>query len=767
MSDFIMLTDGYKIGHKDQYPTGTQYVYSNFTARSTRIGGADSVTFLGLQYFQQRYLKEIAEATFFSRPRYDVADNYRAFLDSYVGQNSIGVEHIEALHRLGYIPLEFWALPEGLAVPFRVPMFTLQNTHPEFFWVTNYIETLMSSVLWLPCTSASTARRYRRILETYAELTGGDPEFINWQGHDFSFRGMACPEAAALSGAGHLLSFTGTDSIPSIQLLKEYYSGEGLIGGSVPATEHSVMCAGGKEDELETFRRLLRLYPSGILSVVSDTWDLWKVIGELLPALRSEIMSRPGKLVIRPDSGDPVLILTGDASATPGSLAHKGVVQALWDLFGGTTNAKGFRELDSHIGTIYGDSITEARAQQICERLMAKGFASTNVVFGIGSYCVDPETPILCADLTWRRADSLQVGQEIIAFDEDPSFGNNRRVARRYRTAVIEENSIAVKNCSEITTDIGDPVTASHDHPWLVWATNRTAPRVFLNGIPKNHRGVYRTAGLQWKQTHELKVGDKIAFFGRPWQREESRSAGWLSGMFDGEGSLSRATGSGVTRIPHYKVNISQNPGPLLDRLRSELKRRGFSFYEAKRSCPQLVLTGGWAETLRFLGQIAPDRLIAKLPTVLAELPGLFRDKTFTLATVTSVTSIGESHVSSIRTSARTFITGGYLSHNTYQYVTRDTNGFAVKATWAMVNGQERMLHKDPVTDNGGKRSARGRIVVRRGRGGALEMIDGLTLEQQKEYDRENLLISVWRNGQFVHRNTLQAIRGRVAEKGR
>lgn len=436
MHNLLMLTDGYKADHRRQYPAGTEYVYSNFTARSTRIGGADSVIFFGLQYFLRTYLMDMAQQSFFSRNRGTVMAEYRQFLDSYLGpQNGVGEEHIGQLHALGYIPLRFCALPEGTAVPFRVPMFTIENTLPAFYWVTNYFETLLSSVLWLPCTSASTAKRYRRLLTNAAELTGGDPSFVDWQGHDFSFRGMSCLEAAALSGAGHLLSFKGTDSIPSIQLLRDHYSGFGLIGGTVPATEHSVMCAGGKEDELETFKRLLRLYPRGIVSVVSDTWDLWAVIERLLPALKSEVMSRDGKLVIRPDSGDPVLILTGDAKESPGTMPHKGVVESLWDLFGGTTNEQGYRVLDPHIGAIYGDSITEERARLICERLKEKRFASTNVVFGIGSYTyqyVTRDTNGFAVKATWAQVD----GKERLLF-KDPKTDSGGKKSARGRMAVL------------------------------------------------------------------------------------------------------------------------------------------------------------------------------------------------------------------------------------------------------------------------------------------------------------------------------------------
>ena len=155
-------------------------------------------------------------------------------------------------------------------------MLTVENTHDDFAWLPNYFESLMSCVLWMPCTSATTALRHAAPpRQGVRARTGGAPEFTDWQGHDFSFRGLPGPEAAALSGMGHLLFFTGTDTLPALDLIETYYGApEGyLIGGSVAATEHSVMCAGGEACELDTINRLLDLYPSGILSVVSDTWD--------------------------------------------------------------------------------------------------------------------------------------------------------------------------------------------------------------------------------------------------------------------------------------------------------------------------------------------------------------------------------------------------------------------------------------------------------------------------------------------------------------
>jgi nicotinamide phosphoribosyltransferase len=297
--------------------------------------------------------------------------------------------YLKGMNDLGYIPMIIKALPEGVSVPVRVPMLTIYNTLPQFFWLTNYFETLLSTTIWLPCNSATLAKQYRIILDKYAKETSSIPEFVDWQGHDFSMRGMAGLEAAIMSSAGHLLSFTGTDTIPSIDFLEEYYNANSdteLIGGSVAATEHSVMCMGTNAGEQNTFKHLItEIYPSGIVSIVSDTWNLWKVLTEYLPNLKNEILARNGKVVIRPDSGDPVDIICGNLNGKT-TEERKGVIELLWETFGGITNKKGYKELDSHIGAIYGDSITLDRATQICERLKEKGFATTNIVLGIGSF---------------------------------------------------------------------------------------------------------------------------------------------------------------------------------------------------------------------------------------------------------------------------------------------------------------------------------------------------------------------------------------------
>jgi nicotinamide phosphoribosyltransferase len=410
-------TDGYKVDHKRQYPENTVKVFSNFTPRKSRVPGVDFIIFFGLTYFIKDVLIEEFKRTFFDKPKASVVGMYKRRLDTYLGDNDITYEHIEALHDLGYVPVKIKALPEGSLVDQGVPVLTITNELPEFFWVPNFLETIISCEIWPMSTSATSAFNYRLIFDSYALATTGSTAFSStFQAHDFSMRGQMGRHAAAMNGAAHLIAFRGTDTIPAIDFLEYFYNANAdneLIGASIPATEHSVMCMGLKDGELETFRRLIQeVYPKGPVAAVADTWDFWNVVRPITgicAQLIKEILAREGKLVIRPDSGDPVKIITGYTSEeyaevdgeffvrskdnldviTAQKLSTeecKGAIQCLWEIFGGITNDLGFRELDPHIGLIYGDSITTARAREICERLKAKGFASTNWVAGVGSY---------------------------------------------------------------------------------------------------------------------------------------------------------------------------------------------------------------------------------------------------------------------------------------------------------------------------------------------------------------------------------------------
>lgn len=391
----IFATDSYKLSHADMYPEGMEELFSTWVPRSDKIaratgrqiGSDNSVVFFGISMVVHDIVKQWN--VWFGRPEADVVKEYEKFILDFlkVQPTEVQVNRIRDLHRLGHLPLVIRCLEEGTVTKTGVVQLTIFNTYPEFAWLTNYMESYLSTLLWSPQVVASIARNYRILCDEWADKTCDNNLHVDWQCHDFSFRGRDSLNVSETAQIGHLLYFRGTDTLAALFGADYYYDGFDTISyGSVPATEHSVMCAGGQLTELQTFDRLLDIYPTGIVSIVSDTWDFWKVLTETLPQLKDKIMARDGKVVIRPDSGDPVDIICGNLDADPGSPAYKGAIELLWEVFGGEVNHRGYKVLDSHIGLIYGDSITLERAKAIFERLAAKGFASSNVVLGIGSY---------------------------------------------------------------------------------------------------------------------------------------------------------------------------------------------------------------------------------------------------------------------------------------------------------------------------------------------------------------------------------------------
>lgn len=384
----ILLCDMYKISHREQYLSKTQKVYSTWTPRKSLNPKINFVVAAGFQKFIKEYLIEYFDDNFFKVDKSDIVKEYSRIISHTLNIKNPQTKHIEELHDLGYLPIKIKAVKEGTIVPLRTPILTIENTDERFFWLTNYLETLMSAELWKMSTSATIAYKARTILDKYAIETVGNIDSVKFSCHDFSMRGLSGLHDGAASGLGHLMSFVGTDTIPAILGAEKYYNAnveKELVGTSIPATEHATMCANGM-DEKKTFERLLtEIYPNGYISVVSDTWDFWNVVGNVLPQLKETIMKRDGKLVIRPDSGDPVKIICGNPDSQ-NEYERKGLIESLWDIFGGTVSSKGFKVLDSHIGAIYGDSITLDRMEAICEGLKAKGFASINCVYGIGSF---------------------------------------------------------------------------------------------------------------------------------------------------------------------------------------------------------------------------------------------------------------------------------------------------------------------------------------------------------------------------------------------
>lgn len=399
-----LICDFYKTSHHNQYPKDTEFLYSTLVPRSNKyLPTVDRVVSVNITGFLKKYFVDYFNKFFFERPEEEVVQEYCEFIKRTLGVDDNG-EHIRKLHKLAYLPIRVKAIPEGRSVPVGIPNLTIENTHKEFAWLTNYLETLLSCSLWSPITSASIARQYRMISEKYAAKTCDNNGHVSFQFHDFSMRGMSSLESAQTSGLGHLIYFDGTDNIPAITYTDKYYSGKTAKDWnptSIPASEHSVMCAniakqeseGKGRDETETYRKFItELYPSGFVSIVSDTYDFWHNVSVVIPSLKEDIMKRDGRLVVRPDSGSPVDIICGTVKSGGTTPEEKGLIELLWDEFGGTINSKGYKVLDPHIGAIYGDSITLERAELIFAGLEEKGFASSNIVMGVGSYSYQGNT---------------------------------------------------------------------------------------------------------------------------------------------------------------------------------------------------------------------------------------------------------------------------------------------------------------------------------------------------------------------------------------
>lgn len=507
--------DVYKTGHVDQYDKNTTLVYSNLTARSgshSNVKLSKGVVFIGLQLFIKDYIINSWNKTFFNIDEDEAVRKYERRISKTINSD-ITADHLRKLHQLGYLPLVIKALPEGSFVPYKVPLLTIYNTLPEFYWLPNFIECAVSQEIWPLINTATTMREYLRLFCEYAMITCDDLSFVPYQGHDFSCRGMFGREAAAKSGFAAVACGThGTDSVFAMDVAEDYYYAnpdEEIIGCSVNATEHSVMCSNintienssefylikdefakkllfnnidvrhfNREEitdkliaEYAYVKKLItEIYPTGIVSIVADSYDFWGFVKYILPALKHEILNRDGKVVIRGDSGNPVDIICGtlmhkiinrfsitsmfsdfqsieeiakgivdsmEGSRTDhdnGDIIHElvlfnkeffklnikidstydsgeyyddprigsatldsiekyqpdiiemGLVESLYKIFGGTKNSKGYIELNPKVGAIYGDSITLERAAQILANLKQKGFASNNVVLGIGSY---------------------------------------------------------------------------------------------------------------------------------------------------------------------------------------------------------------------------------------------------------------------------------------------------------------------------------------------------------------------------------------------
>ena len=313
----LLMIDFYKAVHSEQYPTNMTLCYSPYTPRMTRLKDTANVTYFGGQMFAKSYLIDAFNEHFFNRPEDEVCKEYNRVLTYTLGPGTYNPEKIRKLHQLGFLPIAMYAVPEGTRTAIGVPQSVFVNTHPDFAWLTNTLETAYSCFMWHIQISAEVGYRYRQIVQKYKDMTCDENVRTARLLGDFSMRGQHSPESAMKSSMGWLLSFLNTATVPAIMGMEQYYNcdiTQEEVGFGAISTEHSVMCSNFAVDgdEITHIKRLLtEIYPNTSFSMVSDSYDYWNLVTNILPQCKKEIEEHQGYLAIRGDSGDPVEVIAG------------------------------------------------------------------------------------------------------------------------------------------------------------------------------------------------------------------------------------------------------------------------------------------------------------------------------------------------------------------------------------------------------------------------------------------------------------------------
>jgi len=391
-NNFILQTDSYKLTHWKQYPEGTTKVYSYLESRG---GKFDSTLFFGLQYYLKEYFEgqvvtqeDIIEAEEFSKQHFGVDTMF----------NKEGWQYIVDKYD-GKLPLRIKAVKEGNLVPVSNVLLTIENTDPKCFWLTNHAETMISK-LWYSITVATNSFYSKKLLKKYLKETNGNFDVLGFKLHDFGYRGVSSEETAGIGGAAHLVNFKGTDTILATRFLREYYGANQMTAFSVAASEHSISTAFGKENEEDYFLNMIRKYPTGIVSIVSDTYDVYNFVGTMSKKHKEEILNRNGSVVFRPDSGDPIEI-------------NMKLIDVLWNIFGGTYH-NGYKILVPQVRLLQGDGVDYDMMEKFLSTAKANNWSTDNWVFGSGGGLLqkfDRDTQKFAIKASYMEQ---QIGDEII-----------------------------------------------------------------------------------------------------------------------------------------------------------------------------------------------------------------------------------------------------------------------------------------------------------------------------------------------------------------
>lgn len=427
--NIILLADAYKYSHHKLYIPGTEYIYSYLESRG---GKFEETVFYGLQYLLMEYL----QGAVITKEKIDEAE---ATLLEVFGRNDIfdrsKFEYIIEKHG-GKLPVRIKAVPEGTVTSVKNILMTIENTDPNCFWLTNFLETLLMQV-WYPCTVATLSREIKKVVHQYYTATASAEAFagIDFVLNDFGFRGASSVESAGLGGSAHLINFAGSDTLIASTYAKRYYNAPVAPGLSIPATEHSIVTLLGEKGELDIFRHVLNAFPTGTIACVSDSFNILRACEEYWGTeLRDQILARKGTLVIRPDSGDAIQTLLR-------------VFDILMQKFGFTINEKGYKVLPPQVRVIQGDGISYSSIPAIYEALQQAGISAENLVLGMGGALLqrvnrDTQEYALKCSFAQVNGKAINVQKNPLELDANGNTRTSFKKSKYGRQKLVKENGV-------------------------------------------------------------------------------------------------------------------------------------------------------------------------------------------------------------------------------------------------------------------------------------------------------------------------------------
>jgi len=812
--DAVTALDFYKTGHINQYPKGTEVVYSNWTARSGKYSNTntDAVVFFGLQAFIKSFLIDCWNETFFNRDKEEVLNEYQELMDSCLGPNVVTVDHLADLHDYGRLPILIKALPEGSLVPYGVPMITIKNTVPRFFWLTNYLESVMSTELWRPTTSATTAYAYRKRFNEHAEITGSSRDFIPWQGHDFSFRGMGGISDAAVSGAGHLLSFTGTDTVPAIRFVKDYYNTdyrEELVGGSVPA------CYDDKTEVLtnsgfKLFKDLLNddlvaqyeyCNGEGLVSFVKPLeYYEDKYSGKMIEFKGgkhkyADILVTPNHKMVRHNKDGVELFEAGDFSynnrsgyswrrglVVSGKSKEKGTEFCEMDMLRVAFQADGSfpSHKDDYTGSRNGTKPIrfslkredkKTRINEILSRLKVEYNTSlTRSRPGYVDYWI-PMKETFVKDFSWIDLSKVNCDWANRFLDE----------VSRWDGSIYSETLIKYcstnKKCVDMVHAIASIAGAKAQyslyidkrknrkdmHSLSIMLDKERISGATVNRATVDYNGYVYCVSVPSKMLI-VRRNNVVAICGN------TEHSVMSMGSFDGEFEtfkrlITETYPTGIISIvadtwdfwkvlmdylPRLKDEIMARDGRVVIRPDSSPKTPVEIICGDPRGRTKIERIGAYRHLWDVFGGHTNDKGYKVLDSHI----GLIYGDAITLDRQDEILALLEGP--DIMMTAENLVLG--IGSYTYVYCTRDTHGFAMKATWGKVNGVGTPIFKDPVTDPGFKKSAIGLLRVLGGPDGKLRLHDMVSEDEETT----GLLRPVFEDGELLVDDTFTEIRERL-----